>query len=248
MRINVLNRENRCEMDGVCDANGRTFYRDGEPYPCFYAAFSFMNQPGNVGKTYTIDYELYIRKNYDRSHNNFALLSKKDMCRLLNSFKMSIPFTYYFKEDATFHILHMYLEGTALQHKGLLMLSRMLFEYPHNVCGVDALKLRALGRADGFDFKKMSLTSLYTLCISSVEFSHDECIINHNTPELIGAKELGRRLRIKNRRVISNVLKRKDYRPEIITLIQNNEIDLGDEGFNRRYAAYKHNLELNRNA
>lgn len=248
MRISIVNRENRCEMDGVCNANGRTFHRDERPYPCFYAAFAFMNQPGNGGKTYTIDYKLYMRKNHDGSNNNFVLLSKKDMCRLLNSFKMSIPFTYHFEEDATFHILHMYLEGTALQHKGLLMLSRMLFEYPHNVCGVDALKLRALGRADGFDFKKMSLTSLYTLCISSTEFSHDECIINHNTPELIGAKELGRRLRVKNRRVISNVLKRKNYRHEIIEFNQGGEVDLSDEGFNRRYTAYKHNLESNRNA
>lgn len=248
MRINVLNRENRCEMDGICDANGRTFHRDSGPYPCFRAAFSFMNQPGNVSKTYTIDYKLHMRKNYDGRNNNFALLSKKDMCRLLNSFKMSIPFTYHFEENITFHILHMHLEGTALQHKGLLMLSRMLFEYPHNVCGVDVLKLRALGRVGEFDFKKMSLTSLYTLCISSTKFSYDECIISHNTPELIGAKELGRRLGVKNHRVISNVLKSKHYRPEIIEFSLGGKVDLGDEGFTRRYAAYKHNLESNKNA
>ena len=248
MRINVLNRNNICEMDGVCDANGRTFHRDGRSYPCFYAAFSFMNMPGNVGKTYTIDYKLHIRKTYNDRDNNFVLLPKKDLCRLLNSLKMSIPFTYYFEDREEFHILHLHLAGTALQHKGLLMLSRMLFEYPHNICGLDTLKLRSLGKKDGFDFKKMSLTSLYTLCISSTYFSCDECIINNNTPELIGAKELGRRLEVKNRRVISNVLRRKRYFYERVNFIQNEEVNLDDEGFNRRYTTYKHNLEANINA
>ena len=248
MRINVLNRDNICEMEGVCDANGQHFHRDNGSYPCFHAAFSFMDQPGNVSKTYTIDYKLHMRKNYDNRNNNFVVLSKKDMCRLLNSFKMSIPFTYHFEENEIFYILHMHLAGTSLQHKGLLMLSRMLFEYPHNICGSDILKLRALGKADGFDFKKMSLTSLYTLCISSTEFSYDECIIDNNTPELIGSRELGRRLGIKNRRVISNVLREKYYNPEVIYFTENSEVDLGNEGFNRRYATYKHNLELNRNA
>ena len=248
MRITVLDRDNRCEMNGVCDVNGSHLERDNGSYPCFYAAFAFMNRPGNISKTYTIDYKLYMRKTYNGRDNNFVLLPKKDLCRLLNSFKMSIPFTYHFEDGEEFHILHLHLAGTALQHKGLLMLSRMLFEYPHNVCGVDVLKLRALGKVDGFDFKKMSLTSLYTLCISSTEFSYDECIIDHRTPELIGARELGKRLRIKNRRVISKVLRKKNYHPEVIIFIRNGEIDLGDEGFNRRYTTYKHNLELNRDA
>ena len=90
MRISILNRDNICEMEGVCDANGRHFHRDNGSYPCFHAAFSFMDQPGNVSKTYTIDYKLHMRKNYDNRNNNFVVLSKKDMCRLLNSFKMSI--------------------------------------------------------------------------------------------------------------------------------------------------------------
>ena len=245
MRIGVLNRDNRCEMNGVCDVNGRHLERDNRSYPCFYAAFAFMNLPGNISKTYTIDYKLYMRKTYNGRDNNFVLLPKKDLCRLLNSFKMSIPFTYHFEDGEEFHILHLHLAGTALQHKGLLMLSRMLFEYPHNVCGVDVLKLRALGKVDGFDFKKMSLTSLYTLCISSTSFSHDECIIDHDSPELIGAKELGRRLSIKNRRVISKVLAYKNYVPQKIEFRERGGRLKLEEGFNHRYAVYKNNLQLN---
>ena len=248
MRITVLDRDNRCEMNGVCDVNGSHLERDNGSYPCFYAAFAFMNRPGNISKTYTIDYKLYMRKAYNGRDNNFVLLPKKDLCRLLNSFKMSIPFTYHFEDGEEFHILHLHLAGTALQHKGLLMLSRMLFEYPHNVCGVDVLKLRALGKVDGFDFKKMSLTSLYTLCISSTIFSHDECIIDHDSPELIGAKELGRRLGIKNRRIISRVLAYKNYTPQKIEFRKRNgELNL-EEDFNYRYATYKNNLQLNINA
>ena len=248
MRITVLDRDNRCEMNGVCDVNGSHLERDNGSYPCFYAAFAFMSRPGNISKTYTIDYKLYMRKTYNGRDNNFVLLPKKDLCRLLNSFKMSIPFTYHFEDGEEFYILHLHLAGTALQHKGLLMLSRMLFEYPHNVCGVDVLKLRALGKVDGFDFKKMSLTSLYTLCISSTIFSHDECIIDHDSPELIGAKELGRRLGIKNRRIISRVLAYKNYTPQKIEFRKRNgELNL-EEDFNYRYATYKNNLQLNINA
>lgn len=210
--LRYLNRHNVCEMSGVCCENGDTFYRDNRRYPCFRAAFDFVSR--YAGRTYNITYKLHILKQPDQNGNNFAVLSKFDMMKLLNSVKHVIPFKYHFIEHPDDYVLKMSLTGTSLQHKGLLMLSRMLFEFPHNLCAADALHLKKMGRLGDVNLRHLTLINLYTLCISSVPYySLDECIINGQLPEMISTKKLQKALRsraVRNKK-ISKIIPGKMY-------------------------------------
>lgn len=250
MNLLYLNRNNICEMNGTCVETGATFERRADSYPCFAKAFRFMNANGAC--TYDIEYKLHIRKNCQGRDNNFAVLSKQDMCRLLNSVKYIIPFTYNFEEitdrGELWYILKMHLRGTRLQHKGLLMLSRMLFEFPHNMCGRDALNIRKRGKLGDQDISNMSLVNLYLLALSSMNFSKDESFIDTHTPELLSMDTLKKKLKVKNRKVISCVVHSKNYFPERIKLPEDTTSRDSLENEEKRYNVYAENLRKNLNA
>lgn len=250
MNLRYLNRNNICEMNGTCVETGATFERNASSYPCFAKAFQFMNNNGAY--TYDIEYKLHIRKNCQGRDNNFAVLSKQDMCRLLNSIKYIIPFAYNFKEftdeGESWYILNMHLRGTRLQHKGLLMLSRMLFEYPHNMCGRDALNIRKRGKLGDQNISNMSLVNLYLLALSSMSFSRDESFIGTRTPELLSMDTLKKKLKIKNRKIISCVVHSKDYFSERVNLPGDTASRDSLENEENRYNIYAENLKRNLNA
>lgn len=247
MEFRLLERNNVCEMEGCCLTRGRErLLRDAGSYPCFFRAFDYFNRHG--AQRYDCTYKLHMHKRYDGQRNNFVVLTKKDMCRILNSVKRIIPFKYHFEDTEDDHILHMTLEGTGAQHKGLLMLSRMLFEYPHNVCAKDALKLRELKRVNRTDFSKMTLISLYILCISGYDFSQDECIIQTNTPTLISGSELKRELRNIERLQVSHIIPAKQYRFRRLRRLRSTEEITDEEKLHTRLLAYAANLRSNLNA
>ncbi len=203
MNLIGLNRDNRCVMHGISSTSNAVLTRDGSRFPCFAAAFRFC---ANARATYDINYKLHIHKRPDGRNNNFALFPKQDMCRILNSIKYLIPFTYHFEDDDEDYIVVMHLRGTVLQQKGLLMLSRMLFEFPHNMCALDALKVRALGNLGGEDISGYSLVQLYLLFISSMWFSPDECFIDNSNAKIKNSKFIQQVLKSHTRKIISNVL------------------------------------------
>lgn len=204
MNLVGLRRDNRCVMNGTSSTNQYPLVRSDDRYPCFAAAFRFC---ANARATYNFNYKLYIHKRPDGINNNFALFPKKDMCRILNSIKYLIPFTYHFEENEYDYIIVMHLRGTALQQKGLLMLSRMLFEFPHNMCALDALKVRQLGNLEGEDISGYSLVQLYLQFISSMYFSSDECFINNPQVKIENSKFIQKALKRRTGKIISNVLK-----------------------------------------
>lgn len=241
MNLRFLDRYNLCEMHGVCDNTGRTFSRSEGPFPCFHAAFAFMS---NCKYTYSINYDLYIQKICDGYNNNFATLSKKDMCRILNSIKYLVPFHYKFEENDDFYIIHIKLEhATALQHKGLLMLSRMLFEFPHNMCAKDALDIRDQCVLKDMDIRKFSIVQLYLICISSTIFSRSECFIRNNAFKMISSDFLKNKLREKGRGWISNVVPYVRYSPKIIEMPYNTDERDNVEKVKERYNVYSINLK-----
>lgn len=255
MKIHSFTRFNVCRMKGTCVETGSSFRRGIDSYPCFYAAFRFMNE--HSCKTYDINYDLYILKEYDGYRNNFAVISKTDMCRLLNSVKYIIPFTFSFTDEVeneskeAAYVLHMHLKGTALQHKALLMLSRMLFEYPHNICAKDALSIRTFGKLGDKDISAMSLINLYILCLSSVSyFSKDESIISNVCPTLMEMDALRNKLKIKRRKLISAVIPQKTYRVKLWQ--RNHYVDSDDfdrdDLIKERLSTYINNLKRNLNA
>lgn len=255
MKIHSFTRFNVCRMKGSCIETGSTFRRGIDAYPCFYAAFRFMNN--NSCKTYDINYDLYILKKYDGYRNNFAVISKIDMCRLLNSIKYIIPFTFSFTDEVedeskeAAYVLHMHLVGTALQHKALLMLSRMLFEYPHNICAKDALNIRTLGKLGDNDVSTLSLINLYILCLSSVStFSYEESIINNVYPTLMKMDDLRKKLKIKRRKLISAVIPQKMYLVKCWQRSHYKDSDDFDKEdlIKERVSAYINNLKRNLNA
>lgn len=204
MNLIGLRRDNRCIMNGTSSFSQPALARSDDRYPCFAAAFRFCS---NARATYDIDYELHIHKRLDGINNNFALFPKQDMCRILNSIKYLIPFTYHFEDDDEDYIVVMHLRGTALQQKGLLMLSRMLFEFPHNMCAWDALKVRQLGHLGNEDISGYSLVQLYLQFISSMHFSSDECFIADSQVKIENSKFIQKALKKRTGKIISNVLK-----------------------------------------
>lgn len=244
--LRFLNRDNRCEMSGTCVETEQTFYRSVESYPCFHAAFAFMNEHPKY--TYDISYNLYIRKNCDGRNNNFASLNKKDMCRILNSIKYLSPFKYHFEDTPAFYVVHMRLVGTSLQHKGLLMLSRMLFEYPHNMIAKDLLSIRDKGYLEDIDVHNYSIIQLYILCISSTYFSDDECFIRTHHPRIVKTEIIRKTLLRKDRKTISRVVSTKNYRPLLFEWPRNTDARDSEESINARIHIYATNLKANLNA
>ncbi len=249
MRLSYLIRNNVCEMNGVCIETGDTFQRDARSYPCFHAAFEFVTR--YTGKTYNITYKLHMKRQCDEYYNNFVVLSKADMMKLLNSMKHVIPFKYHFIDHPDEYVLKMSLVGTALQHKGLLMLSRMLFEYPHNLCAADVLKIKKAGHLGDINLKHLTLINLYTLCISSAPwYSEGECIISGQNPEMIPTKKFQKALKSKvSKRKISKIIPAKAYDKVHFS----NWGDTVEEAFsepriNERLEAYTTNLKRNLNA
>lgn len=241
MNLRYLDRDNICEMHGVCDNTGHTFSRNENPHPCFYAAFAFMS---NCRYTYSISYDLYIQKICDGHNNNFAVLNKKDMCRILNSIKYLVPFHYEFEENDDFYIIHIRLEhATALQHKGLLMLSRMLFEFPHNMCAKDALDIRNRGILGDIDIRKFSIVQLYLICISSTIFSRSECFIRSNSFRMISSDFLKNKLREKGKTYISSIVPYVQYYPSIINMPYDTDERDDVKNVKERYNIYSINLK-----
>lgn len=247
--IRFLNRDNRCIMEGTCLETGKQLYRDSNKYPCFRKAFTFVSS--RVGRTFDITYTLIMHKELTDSRNNFVVLSKKDMMRLLTSMQQSIPFKYHFTEDQEDYRLKMTLVGTALQHKGLLMLSRMLFEFPHNICAADALKIKQEGHLGTTNLKNISIVNLYTLCLSSVpEYSIDESIIGSRLPAMMPTKEFKHALQNRSTgRKISNVIPRRNYDGTHFDS-WGYDLDgaLSENYFNQRKEVYSKNLKRNLNA
>jgi hypothetical protein len=240
MNLIGLSRDNRCSMHGTSSTSIAVLDRDNSRFPCFAAAFRFCE---NAKATYDFNYALHIHKTADGIHNNFALFPKKEMCRILNSIKYLIPFTYHFEENEKDYIVMMHLRGTALQQKGLLMLSRMLFEFPHNMCALDALKVRALGNLDGEDISEYSLVQLYLLFISSMWFSSDECFIANRNVKIKSSKFIQRSLKKHNKKIISNVLNERIARNLLSVSLPGDTVQM-DRDFALRTGIYRTNLNI----
>lgn len=246
MNLRFLQRDNRCEMNGVCEQTNESLHRGDGSYPCFHAAFEFVSRHPNY--TYDIEYKLCIKKVCDGYYNNFAVLSKKDMCRILNSIKYVVPFTFHFEESYNYYIVHMKLEGTSMQHKGLLMFSRMLFEFPHNMIAKDLLEIRNKGMLEDVDISKYSLLQLYILCISSTNFSTDECFIRTNRPKIVSTEFIRKTLKRTDRKTISRVVPSKNYRGQLFSWPGDTDTRDSEENITKRIHTYAINLKANLNA
>lgn len=203
--LGSLQRCNICEMQGKSAGRRGPVdrIRGTQVYPCYAAAFSYMNAKPRT-KKFSMQYKLHINKVGIERWNNFAILAKKDMCRLLNSWKQYIPFTYHFEDTDSEYIVVMNTMGTALQNKALLMLSRGLWEYPHNVCAYDALKLRDEGTLEGVD--SLSLVQLYILCLTSCRyFSSSESLISTKHAAFLSGVQFRDALKVTGRKQISSI-------------------------------------------
>lgn len=248
--ISFLNRDNRCEMEGTCVEDGRTLHRSAGRFPCFHAAFEFVTRYSN--KTYDITYNLHMNKHCDGRYNNFVVLSKADMMKLLNSIQHVIPFKYHFIDRPNCYVLKMSLVGTSLQHRGLLMLSRMLFEYPHNLCAADALKIKQQNHLDDVSVKNLTLLNIYTLCLSSTPwYSMDESIIGGQLPEMMPTKKFQKALKSKAAKFkkVSKVIPGKAYHNRTFESWGNTlEEATSEQKFVSRLETYSTNLKRNLNA
>ncbi len=243
-----LSRYNKCIMIGKCIETGDTFVRNDEKYPCFHAAFDFTNrQPFNH---YNIHYKLFICKKFDTVFNNFAILDKASMKRFLSCVKLLIPFKYKFTEDKKYFYLTMDLEGTMLQHKGLLMLSRTLFEYPHNMCLADALFIKDSGVLGDINVKSYNLFDLYIICLASNCFSRDESFIRQSNYTLLPFDEIRKKLANKRRKGISYVIPyTKKYKTEFIKENWGGLKEMfSPDSIKYRLEVYARNLKSNLNA
>lgn len=251
MNIRWLNRYNVCEMEGFCVETGRSFTRDGGKYPCFRAAFSFVDS--NKQNFSYVKYTLYIKNECDGHNNNFKILDTANILRLLHIFQQIIPFKFKFNDcpQGIFSTVNLELSGTRAQHKALLMLVRTLFEYPHNMCAMDALKLRD-EHIPGINMKKFSIISLYMLCLSAVDFSTDESIISHDFPKLMKMCDLKREYSRRNRATVSAVIKKNlNYHVRKMREPDTLEKLISEEGYFERKQIYieniKNYLEINEN-
>lgn len=248
MKLTFLQRYNRCEMLGnIVSGKAKPLLRDDSVYPCFYKAFRYMDD--RPRSKFKITYKLHICKQYDGHYNNFAVLSKKDMCRLLNAFKQIIPFKFHFEDLENEYVLILDVKGTGLQNKALLMLSRALFEFPHNMCGADALKLRALGHLGDLDISSYPLLNLYLLCLSSSNFfSLSESFINDIRPTLLPLQFWREHLNVIGKTPVSSLTPYKRYQVTFIKKPSTIEAITSTKAFKSRVAAYTSNLISNLNA
>lgn len=239
----TLHRHNVCEITGGTPRTPQVLIRNGvDIYPCFAHAFHYMNEkPG--AKTFIMQYKLHIKKAFDSYANNFAILQKKDMCRYLNAIKQYIPFKYHFEDLGEEYLVVLNITGTAYQNKALLMLSRGLFEFPHNLCVYDAIKMR-----DSHDLpeeqRKMSLFHLYLLCLTSQsEFSIDESIINGHCIKPLSGRDFREALKEPSKRNISHIFGTSiTYRPERRGFSLYSETYLSDASYQSRRDLYLRNL------
>ena len=241
MEINYLERYNQCEMNGKNIRAKKTLYRDSNIYPCFFAAFYYINMYKRG--IFDIKYRLHIKKEYSYGENNFAIMPLSSMRRFLNSIKMIIPFKYGFESNGEEYLLHLHLVGTGNQHKALLMFSRALFEFPHNVCAYDALRLRNLGTIDDIDYKSIPLYNIYINCLTGWHFSEDESIINCRNIELLTTHELKEAFADKERSSISNKFHAKGIRVRLVPFRHDTTEIYSDRAFKERAEVYSFNYK-----
>lgn len=241
MEIKYLERCNRCEMNGKNTRAKKALYRDSSRYPCFFAAFYYINR--YKGGIFDIKYRLHIKKEYSYGENNFAVMPQNDMRRFLNSIKMIIPFKYGFESNGEEYLLHLHLRGTGNQHKALLMFSRALFEFPHNVCALDALQLRSLGTVDDIDYKSIPLYNIYINCLTGWNFSEDESIIRCRNVELLTTRELKEAFADKERSNISNKIHSKRVRAHLVPFRMDTDAIYSDKDFKERVEVYSFNYK-----
>lgn len=228
-------------MNGKNTRAKKTLYRDSNIYPCFFAAFYYINR--YKGGIFDIKYRLHIKKEYNRCANNFAVMSLNSMRRFLNSIKMIIPFKYGFESNGEEYLLHLHLIGTGNQHKALLMFSRALFEFPHNVCAYDALRLRNLGTVDDIDYKSIPLYNIYINCLTGWHFSEDESIINCRNIELLTTHELKEAFADKERSSISSKFHSKEIRVRLVPFRHDTTEIYSDRAFKERVEVYSFNYK-----
>lgn len=241
MEINYLARCNRCEMNGKNIRAKRTLYRDSLNYPCFFAAFYYINMYKRG--IFDIKYRLHIKKEYSYGENNFAVMPLSSMRRFLNSIKMIIPFKYGFESNGEEYLLHLHLVGTGNQHKALLMFSRALFEFPHNVCAYDALRLRNLGTVDDINYKSVPLYNIYINCLTGWHFSEDESIINCRNIELLTTHELKEAFADEERSSISSKFHSKEIRVRFVPFRRDTTEIYSDRAFKERVEVYSFNYK-----
>lgn len=228
-------------MNGKNIRAKRTLYRDSLKYPCFFAAFYYINMYKRG--IFDIKYRLHIKKEYSYGENNFAVMPQNDMRRFLNSIKMIIPFKYGFESNEEEYLLHLHLVGTGNQHKALLMFSRALFEFPHNVCAYDALQLRNLGTVDDIDYKSIPLYNIYINCLTGWNFSGDESIINCRNIELLTTHELKEAFADKERSSISSKFHSKEIRVRLVPFRHDTTEIYSDRAFKERVEVYSFNYK-----
>ena len=228
-------------MNGKNIRAKRTLYRDSRKYPCFFAAFYYINMYKRG--IFDIKYRLHIKKEYSYGENNFAVMPLSSMRRFLNSIKMIIPFKYGFESNGEEYLLHLHLVGTGNQHKALLMFSRALFEFPHNVCAYDALRLRNLGTIDDIDYKSIPLYNIYINCLTGWHFSEDESIINCRNTELLTTHELKEAFSDKERSSISSKFHSKKIRVRLVPFRHDTTEIYSDKAFKERVEVYSFNYK-----
>lgn len=228
-------------MDGKNIRAKRVLHRADTVYPCFFKAFYYINMYKRG--IFDIKYCLHIKKEYNRCANNFAVMPLSSMRRFLNSIKMIIPFKYTFESNEEEYLLHLHLVGTGNQHKALLMFSRALFEFPHNVCAYDALRLRNLGTVDDIDYKSIPLYNIYINCLTGWHFSEDESIINCRNIELLTTHELKEAFADKERSSISSKFHSKEIRVRLVPFRHDTTEIYSDRAFKKRVEVYSFNYK-----
>ena len=225
-------------MNGKNIRAKRTLYRDSLKYPCFFAAFYYINMYKRG--IFDIKYRLHIKKEYSYGENNFAVMPLSSMRRFLNSIKM---IKYGFESNGEEYLLYLHLVGTGNQHKALLMFSRALFEFPHNVCAYDALRLRNLGTVDDIDYKSIPLYNIYINCLTGWRFSEDESIINCRNIELLTTHELKEAFADKERSSISSKFHSKEIRVRLVPFRRDTTEIYSDRAFKERVEVYSFNYK-----
>lgn len=256
MNLRFLNRNNRCAMDGfVVGDEDNCFQRDDSSFPCFYKAFAFCTC--NLWKLLDITYDLYIGDAGDPENdnmNNFNIFTREQQTYILEQIKSIVPVEYQLGEssieldDAKYFRIRLHLVGSGMQHKTLLNMSRMLFEYPHNVCAFDAISLEHCVDT-GMDITCWSFIQRYVMCLCSYNFSTDESLISYRNPILISDKKLKGLVANRCRKYCRNVFPRShkevDYDDvEFVDCASTTHELLSGENFVARVEVYKKNFHL----
>lgn len=228
-------------MDGKNIRARKLLHRGDSQYPCFFSAFYYINR--YKGGIFDIKYCLHIKKEYNKYSNNFAVMPLSSMRRFLNSIKMIIPFKYTFEIKEEEYLLHLYLKGTGNQHKALLMFSRALFEFPHNICAFDALQLRNLGIVDNIDYKSIPLYNIYINCLTGWDFSRDESITWNRSIKLLTTHELKEAYSRKEKSCISSIFPCVGFRYKNVNFEMNTDAIYSAESFKKRVKVYSFNYK-----